>query len=141
MYVRLSCGADVQDFNIWVYGERNELVRGSGLFVSDTGVEANHHFLMSRGGEDFYFMPGSHKLEVFTHLLGDRAPCLLFSCVLDISVAEAHSIASVARMERSEIRVTHAAAMPLPHSASLHARYRPCRSFRTDPRAKPTAIG
>jgi hypothetical protein len=44
MYVALSRNEMRQNFNIWVYGEER-LVRGSGLFVGETGVVANHHFL------------------------------------------------------------------------------------------------
>jgi hypothetical protein len=44
MYVALSRNETRQNFNIWVYGAEKKLVRGSGLFVGETGVEANHHF-------------------------------------------------------------------------------------------------
>jgi hypothetical protein len=45
MHVALLRNEMHQNFNIWVYGEREKLVRGSGLFVGETGVAANHHFL------------------------------------------------------------------------------------------------
>lgn len=32
MYIRLTQGESVQNFNVWVYGD-NELLRGSGLFI------------------------------------------------------------------------------------------------------------
>ena len=35
MHVALSRNETHQNFNIWVYGERGRLVRGSGLFVGD----------------------------------------------------------------------------------------------------------
>ena len=47
IYVTLQCDDISQDFTIWTR-ERNQLARGSGLFVGETEVEANHHFLMLR---------------------------------------------------------------------------------------------
>lgn len=74
-----------QNFNIWVYGEREKLVRGSGLFVGETGVSANHHFLTPTDGRSFSFTEGHYKLDVFARLLGDQKPTRLFSQTLDIS--------------------------------------------------------
>jgi hypothetical protein len=85
MHVALSRNEMHQNFNIWVYGEREQLVRGSGLFVGDTGISANHHFLAPEGGNAFSFTEGHYKLDVFAHLLGDQKPIRLFSQELDIS--------------------------------------------------------
>src|SRR6266446_2273204 len=70
MYVALSRNETHQNFNIWVYGEREKLVRGSGLFVGETGVAANHHFLIPREGVSFHFTEGRYRLDVYAHLLG-----------------------------------------------------------------------
>jgi hypothetical protein len=75
MHVALSRNETHQNFNIWVYGERGRLVRGSGLFVGETGVAADHHFLTPRDGSSFRFTEGHYRLEVFAHLLGDKSPC------------------------------------------------------------------
>ncbi|MEA2878238.1 MAG: hypothetical protein QOF14_3434 [Hyphomicrobiales bacterium] len=91
-YVRVACEGIQEDFNIWVYGERNELVRGSGLFVGESGVEANHHFLLPPDAAPFPFVAGKHKLSVFVRLLGDRHERMLFSQVLEISEQEANEI-------------------------------------------------
>ena len=85
MHVALSRNEMHQNFNIWVYGEREKLVRGSGLFVGETGISANHHFLTPEDGKSFSFIEGHYKLEVFAHLLGDVKPIKLFSQQLDIS--------------------------------------------------------
>jgi len=92
MYVTLSCEDISQDFNVWAYGERNELVRGSGLFVGETGVEANHHFLIARDSERFGFIPGTYSLNVYAHLLGEKERRILFSQILTVSPEEAESI-------------------------------------------------
>lgn len=85
MYVTVTHGGTHQGFNIWAYGEREKLVRGSGLFVPETGVEANHHFLISPGTGTFEFTPGSYKLEVFAHILGEKQRRLMISEVLEVT--------------------------------------------------------
>ena len=84
MYVTLSRNEMRQNFNIWVHGERDKLVRGSGLFVGETGVSANHHFLIPDDANSFAFLPGTYRLEVFAHLLGDRNRKILFTQQLEI---------------------------------------------------------
>jgi hypothetical protein len=84
LHVALSRNETHQNFNIWVYGNE-KLVRGSGLFVGETGVEANHHFLAPRDAGSFQFTEGQYQLEVFARLLGDRKRIRLFAQTLNIS--------------------------------------------------------
>jgi hypothetical protein len=84
MYVALSRNETRQNFNIWVYGEER-LVRGSGLFVGETGVVANHHFLTPKDTNSFCFTEGHYRLDVFAHLIGDQKQIRLFSQTLEIS--------------------------------------------------------
>jgi hypothetical protein len=84
MHVSLTRNEARQTFNIWVHGE-SKLVRGSGLFVGEAGVAANHHFLAPPDGTAFAFIEGSYHLELFAQLLGDRAPKRLLSQRLDVS--------------------------------------------------------
>jgi hypothetical protein len=84
MYVSLSPNETRQNFSVWVYGD-DRLVRGSGLFVGETGVEANHHFLTPRDGSSFRFAEGRYVLEIFARLLGDSKNRRLFSQTLEIS--------------------------------------------------------
>jgi hypothetical protein len=83
MHVALSRNEGRQNFNIWVHGD-DKLVRGSGLFIGETGVSANHHFLTPKDGSTFRFTEGTYRLEVFAHLLGDRGKKLLFEQTLEI---------------------------------------------------------
>lgn len=85
MYVALSRDRTQENFNVWVYGERARLVRGSGLFVGETGVEANHHFLTQKDSDSFRFSTGNYRVEVFARLLGDRRHISLFSQHLDLT--------------------------------------------------------
>jgi len=91
MHVTLVRNETRQNFNIWVYGNER-LVRGSGLFVGETGVEANHHFLTPHDGTAFTFVEGHYRMVVFARLLGDRKQTQLFSQELDISRETAASL-------------------------------------------------
>lgn len=94
MYVALSRNDVHQSFNIWVYGERHQLVRGSGLFVGETGIAANHHFLVPPDGS-FEFAESRYRLDVFARLLGDDKDRRLFTQELSISQEVAASLAEL----------------------------------------------
>src|SRR5215469_1720548 len=70
MHISLLRNETSQNFNIWVYGD-GKLTRGSGLFVSETGMSANHHFLTPKDGSGFQFKEGIYTLNVYAKLLGD----------------------------------------------------------------------
>jgi len=84
MHVTLLRNETRQNFNIWVYGNE-KLVRGSGLFVNETGIAANHHFLLPKDGSSFHFVEGHYRLNVFAQLLGSKKQKLLFSQPLEIT--------------------------------------------------------
>jgi hypothetical protein len=73
MFVRLHRGETRQNFNVWVYGDK-DLHRGSGLFVPETGLATNHHFLLPPDGTYFHFSSGHYLLEVFVTESGARSP-------------------------------------------------------------------
>ncbi len=85
MHAALQRNESHQNFNIWVHGD-DKLVRGSGLFVGETGVAANHNFLTPKDNASFRFTAGSYKLKIYAHLLGDRGPKLLFEQTLEIPI-------------------------------------------------------
>jgi hypothetical protein len=88
MHVALARNEAHQNFNIWVYGD-DRLVRGSGLFVGETGISANHHFLTPKDGGQFRFIAGQYRMDVFAHLLADKTTTLLFSQLLEVSREQA----------------------------------------------------
>jgi hypothetical protein len=92
MHIALSRNETHQNFNIWVYGN-GKLARGSGLFVGETGVEANHHFLAPSDASSFRFSEGHYRLDVFARLLGDEKNIRLFSQTLEIPKELAASLA------------------------------------------------
>jgi hypothetical protein len=91
MYVQLKRGETTQNFNIWVYGETS-LHRGSGLFVSDAGIAANHHFLLPSDGTFFEFLPGLYTLTVFAKLAGAAKSSLLHRVELEVSLTHSEDL-------------------------------------------------
>jgi hypothetical protein len=91
MFVRLHRGETWQNFNIWVYGDEN-LRRGSGLFVPETGFATNHHFLLPPDGTSFRFSTGRYVLEVFVAEIGARGSRLLCTVNLEITPENHKSI-------------------------------------------------
>ncbi|QBC32248.1 hypothetical protein [Pandoraea sp. XY-2] len=91
MHVAIHRNETHQNFNIWVHGDE-KLVRGSGLFIGESGVGANHHFLTPEDGSDFRFNAGRYRLEVFARILGDRRSKLLFTQELEITLQIAASL-------------------------------------------------
>lgn len=91
MHVSLTRNESSQNFNIWVYGDE-KLVRGSGLFVGETGVAANHHFLTPKDGSKFQFVEGAYTLKIYAKLLGDTDPVMLVSQRLEITRDDAQAL-------------------------------------------------
>src|SRR3546814_9615145 len=60
----------------------------------DTGIVANHHFLLPKNDNNFKFQSGTYCLEVHASILVDKRTKMLFSEVFEISSAEASTIAS-----------------------------------------------
>jgi hypothetical protein len=83
-----------QTFNIWVYGERNDLVRGSGLFVPQEGVTLNHHFLLPKDGSGFTFLAGAYTLTVHAKSVGQHVPVELMTIHLSISESTAKELST-----------------------------------------------
>lgn len=95
MFVRIKVNETTQNFAVWAYGEQNKLVRGSGLYVGETGVSANHHFVEPKDGTAFRFVKGRYRVEVYAKLLGDRSPLLLYTLDdLEVRDEEAREMAS-----------------------------------------------
>jgi hypothetical protein len=88
MFVRLSRGEHRQSFPIWVLGDER-LARGSGIFVGEQGVVANHHFLLPPDAEKYAFKAGGYRLEVFARVVGASQAELLWSNSLTISEGDA----------------------------------------------------
>lgn len=74
MYLVVQRGMEKQTFNVWGYGPDDKLSRGSGLFIGETGVAANHHFNPLTALPQQFFIPGDYELSVFIALVGRKKP-------------------------------------------------------------------
>ncbi|WP_213735701.1 hypothetical protein [Bradyrhizobium sp. dw_411] len=53
--------------------------------VPETGLAANHHFLLPADGTSFHFSPGQYVLEVFITEIGAREARSVFKVSLEIT--------------------------------------------------------
>jgi hypothetical protein len=93
MYVALRRNESKQNFSIWVYGDKS-LVRGSGLYVGESGVTVSHHFLPPKDAHQFKFLEGVYHIEVFAKLLGKNQTLSLFSEELVVNGTAASAMES-----------------------------------------------
>ncbi|WP_394754656.1 hypothetical protein [Crenothrix sp.] len=89
LHISLQRNESKQNFNIWVYGNKGDLKRGSGLYIPQEGVSYDHHFLLPEDGTNFAFLSGSYKLIVFAKLVGRSTFHEMASIHLAISDAQA----------------------------------------------------
>lgn len=89
LHISIHRNETKQNFNIWVYGEKGNLKRGSGLFIPQEGVTFDHHFLLPEDGANFAFHSGSYKLAVIAKLVGSSTCHELASINLAINEAQA----------------------------------------------------
>lgn len=91
LFIRLRRGETQQNFNIWVYGEK-DLARGSGMFVGQEGVATNHHFLTPNDIRGFDFLAGDYELDIFGKVIGRNSTLLLSTIRLSIEAHEAEEL-------------------------------------------------
>lgn len=83
MFVRVTRGGIVRDFDVWVHGAGSQgLVRGSGVHVGTEGVTADHHFLLQNGLDPFDFLAGQYTVKVFGTVVGSKSEQCFFTVTL-----------------------------------------------------------
>lgn len=71
LFLRVREGDRNAEFSFWGFGDK-DLVRGSGLFVLETGVATNHHFNPLDPETMFLFSGGTYSLELVAKLVGQK---------------------------------------------------------------------
>lgn len=84
LFLRVSEGSRREVFSFWAYGERGNLVPGSGLSIPESGFAANHHFNPEHQDVLFRFSQGIYTLELVAKLIGQPTPVSLWSITLDV---------------------------------------------------------
>jgi hypothetical protein len=64
MFLKVTINGSTQIFSVWAYGD-NGVVRGSGIYVGEQGVEMYHHFIVPKSVNGFKFLPGQYDIEIF----------------------------------------------------------------------------
>jgi hypothetical protein len=83
MFVNLRHENAEYPFHVWFYGDSN-FMRGSGVFVAETGVAVNHHFTPHIDVSKFEFSEGEYQLEVFATTVNLPKPRRLCSVTLSV---------------------------------------------------------
>lgn len=71
-------------FDFWAYNEGDQITRGSGLFVEQTGIACNNHFMLRQPNSDFLFWPGDYRIEIYASILGRTQPIQLMQIHISI---------------------------------------------------------
>lgn len=93
MFVKLVRAGSEQVFGHWGHGWTTELSPGSGLFVSQIGVSANHHFALSVHKPAYDFAAGDYSLKVFAQQPGQTSPEMLSELKLTVDAQQAKALA------------------------------------------------
>lgn len=86
LFLRVAEGERSEEFSFWGYGDK-DLVRGSGIFVPETGVVTNHHFNPLHTESLFRFSHGTYKIELVAKLVGRKRLVSLWSILLDVPLS------------------------------------------------------
>jgi hypothetical protein len=93
MFVRIAGPQSERLFTFWGYGETKALSAGSGLFVSQTGIALNHHFVSSVHDEPYLFAAGCYTIEVMAKVIPRRRPITLQNIAIELTDDQAFSLA------------------------------------------------
>lgn len=83
LFLRVREGAREAEFSFWGHGDK-DLIRGSGLFVPETGVATNHHFNPIDPETLFLFSEGSYSLELVAKVIGQEPLVSLWNVKLEM---------------------------------------------------------
>jgi hypothetical protein len=84
LFLRVREGARVAEFSYWGYVDQGHLVRGSGIFVPETGLATNHHFNPADTENVFLFSEGAYSLELVAKVLGRKRLLSLWRIELEM---------------------------------------------------------
>ncbi len=92
IFLKVHRGESLQNFNIWVYGQKNDLLRGSGIYIGQDGVVCDHHFLLPKDCTSYEFSPGNYNIEIYFSILGVKKYFLVRTLELVLSYEHVKNI-------------------------------------------------
>lgn len=93
MFAKVRRDEDEQTFGFWGYGETGKLSPGSGLYVGQTGIAANHHFVLSVHQPEYEFKAGDYVVEVYARVVGRKRPMKLTEVAVTVTDEQAAVLA------------------------------------------------
>lgn len=95
LYLRVVNQSGSFVFSFWGYDDGKGMVRGSGVYVGETGIAAYHHFTPGVDDNDFEFVVGEYSVEVWAKIFNSKDAVLLGSYSFEVEddkqIAEALS--------------------------------------------------
>lgn len=92
LYVSLQHDGSKQMFGFWGYGEADNLVPGSGLYIGQTGLAVNHHFVQAVNQPTYEFLAGRYTVDVFARLVSSERPVLLTKIAVTVTQDQAEEL-------------------------------------------------
>jgi len=99
MFLRVHQPAGTYTFDFWGHTEGGKLTLGSGLFVGQPGVACDHHFNPRRGSDNFLFIAGKYRIEVFAVIAGKAKPIKLKEIQFDLDGQHAIELLQITDLE------------------------------------------
>ena len=92
MFAKLVRDGKEQVFGVWGHGWTTELSPGSGLFVGQAGVSANHTFTLSAHQPAYEFAAGDYTVQLFAQQVGEASASLLSEVKVAVDAAMARAL-------------------------------------------------
>ena len=83
LWLRVSEGSRRAEFSFWGLGDK-DLMRGSCLFVPETGIATNHHFNPIDSEVLFPFSGGSYSVELVAKIVGESRSQSLWTVTVEM---------------------------------------------------------
>ena len=83
LFLRVREGSRQAEFSFWGHGDK-DLIRGSGLFIPETGLATNHHFNPVDPETLFLFSEGLYSLELVAKVVGQESLVSLWNVKLEM---------------------------------------------------------
>jgi len=100
MYLIVHQAGGTCRFDFWGHTEHGKLTLGSGLFVGSTGVASDHHFNPHEYySNDFLFMDGEYKVDVFATVVGRKKSDRLMSLNFAMNSVQAVELVQIPTRE------------------------------------------
>lgn len=83
LFLRVGNGSRQEEFSFWGHGDK-DLIRGSGLFIPETGLVTNHHFNPVATDHLFLFSEGLYSLELVAKVVGKESLISLWNVQVEM---------------------------------------------------------